>query len=82
MDKYHKKNRFDPAISDLTSGKPWNEIEGKLLSRFMPVFKRYLLDNGISSRTSEFYFLFFTALQDKHKIANNISPDEILQSDD
>ena len=82
------QNKFDPAISDLTSGKPWNEIEGKLLSQFMPSFKSYLSCNDISTRSTEiteFYFLFFTALQDKHKIAVgnvNNSPNEILQDDD
>ncbi|GBB83950.1 hypothetical protein RclHR1_01060014 [Rhizophagus clarus] len=76
LDKYHKQNRFDPAISDLTSGKPWNEIEGKLLSRFMPIFKKFLSDNGISPRITEFYFLFFTALRDKHKLVNNVSDDD------
>ncbi|RIA91467.1 hypothetical protein C1645_767476, partial [Glomus cerebriforme] len=81
LDKYYKHNRFDPTISDLVSGKPWNEIEGKLLSQFMPIFKRYLSDNDVVTRGTEFYSLFFAALQDKHEIAVKNAQSKMLQDD-
>jgi hypothetical protein len=76
LDEYYKHNRFDPTISDLTSGRPWNEIEGKLLSQFMPVFKRYLSDNYVNTRTVDFYSLFFAALKDKHKVSIPFNDDD------
>jgi len=48
----------------------------------MPIFKRYLSDNYISPRTTEFYSLFFTALQDKHKMVAMVAENKISQNED
>ena len=70
-------------MSDLTAGKPWNEIERKLLTRFMQVFKRYLSNNGLNPHSvKEFYSLFFIALQDKHKIATSKNQNKILHDEE
>ncbi|CAI2164833.1 12631_t:CDS:2 [Funneliformis geosporum] len=51
LNKYFKSNRFDPTITDLLNGKPWNEIEGKLFSQFMPEY----LSRSVTPIGSSFY---------------------------